>query len=102
VLFPPKAAARACTRPRRPSGRCGAGRRRGPRELLFKPLPGLDEGPRNDLEARLAAVERAEPRLRAGTYGLSVKSGEPIPAERLEALPTAELTVEEEHVRGTG
>jgi DnaK suppressor protein len=47
-------------------------------------------------------VERAEPRLRAGTYGLSVKSGEPIPAERLEALPTAELTVEEEHVRGTG
>jgi DnaK suppressor protein len=32
----------------------------------------------------------------AGTYGLSVESGEPIPDERLEAIPTAERTVEEE------
>lgn len=61
----------------------------------------FDEGLRNDLEARLAAVERAEARLAAGTYGLSVQSGEPIPDERLEALPTAELTVEEEEARGT-
>ena len=56
----------------------------------------LDEGLRGDLEARLAAVERAEERLTAGTYGLSVESGEPIPDERLEAVPTAERTVEEE------
>jgi DnaK suppressor protein len=56
----------------------------------------LDEGLREDFEAQLAAVERAEERLAAGTYGLSVRSGEPIPDERLEALPTAELTVEEE------
>ena len=35
-------------------------------------------------------------RLAAGTYGLSVESGEPIPDERLEAFPTAERTVEEE------
>ena len=62
----------------------------------------LDEGLRDDLEARLAAVERAEARLAAGTYGLSVESGEPIPDERLEALPTAELTVEEERARDTG
>ncbi|HTU95057.1 MAG TPA: TraR/DksA C4-type zinc finger protein [Solirubrobacteraceae bacterium] len=56
----------------------------------------LDEGRRADLKAELAAVERAEARLEAGTYGLSVLSGEPIPDGRLEARPTAELTVEEQ------
>ncbi len=59
----------------------------------------LDEGLRDDLEARLAALERAEARLAAGTYGLSVQSGEPIPDERLEIVPTAELTVEEERAQ---
>jgi DnaK suppressor protein len=48
------------------------------------------------LRDRLAAVERAEARLAAGTYGRSVRSNEPIPDERLEADPAAELTVEEE------
>ena len=62
----------------------------------------LDEGLRGDLEAQLAAVERAEERLAAGTYGLSTQSGEPIPDERLEIFPTAELTVEEERVREGG
>jgi DnaK suppressor protein len=56
---------------------------------------GLAEGLRRDLEA----VERAEARLAAGTYGLSVESGEPIPDERLEALPAAERTAEEESRR---
>jgi DnaK suppressor protein len=56
----------------------------------------LDEGLANDLREQLAAVGRAEARLEAGTYGLSVESGEPIPDERLEAIPTAELTAEEE------
>src|SRR5437763_11096754 len=55
-----------------------------------------DEGRREDLGNELAALERAEARLRDGTYGLSVESGEPIPDGRLEALPTAERTVEEE------
>lgn len=59
----------------------------------------FDEGLRSDLEAQLAAVERAEERLAAGTYGLSIESGQPIPDERLEIHPTAELTVEEERVR---
>ena len=45
----------------------------------------------------LAALERAEARLAAGTYGLSVDSGEPIPDGRLEAVPTAERTAEEQH-----
>jgi DnaK suppressor protein len=61
----------------------------------------LAEGLRDDLEVRLAAVGRAEARLAAGSYGVSVESGEPIPDERLEVVPTAELTVEEEEARGT-
>lgn len=60
----------------------------------------LDAGRIEDLKERLAAVERAEERLAAGTYGLSTQSGEPIPDERLEAVPTAELTVEESERHG--
>jgi len=56
----------------------------------------LDEGLADDLREELAAVERAEARLAAGTYGLSIESGKPIPDERLEAIPTAERTVVEE------
>jgi DnaK suppressor protein len=56
----------------------------------------LDEGLADDLRGQLAAIERAEARLAAGTYGLSIESGKPIPDERLEAFPTAERTVEEE------
>ena len=56
----------------------------------------LDEGLSDDLRVELAAVERAEQRLAAGTYGLSTESGEPIPDERLEAVPTAERTAEEQ------
>jgi DnaK suppressor protein len=56
----------------------------------------LEEGLADDLREQLAAVERAEARLAAGTYGRSIESGEPIPDERLEALPTAERTTEEE------
>ena len=59
----------------------------------------LDESRGSDLRDQLAAVERAEERLTAGTYGLSVQSGEPIPDDRLEARPTAELTVEEERAQ---
>src|SRR2546421_11479194 len=56
----------------------------------------LDEGLADDLREALAAVERAEARLAAGTYGRSIESGKPIPDERLVALPTAERTVDEE------
>jgi DnaK suppressor protein len=58
----------------------------------------LDEGLADDLREELAAVERAEARLTAGTYGLSIESGKPIPDDRLEAVPTAERTAEEEAV----
>ena len=47
------------------------------------------------LRDRWDALERAEARLAAGTYGASVLSGRPIPDERLEAFPLAELTVDE-------
>jgi DnaK suppressor protein len=59
----------------------------------------FDSGLAEDLREQLAAVERAEARLAAGTYGLSVLSGTPIPDGRLEIVPTAELTVEEERQR---
>ena len=59
----------------------------------------FDAGLAEDLAEQLAAVERAETRLAAGIYGLSTLSGEPIPDERLKAVPTAELTVEEQRLR---
>jgi DnaK suppressor protein len=54
-----------------------------------------DEAVAAELRDRLAAIDRALARLEAGTYGRSVLSGQPIPDERLEADPTAELTIEE-------
>jgi DnaK suppressor protein len=60
----------------------------------------FDAGREADLQEQLGAVERAEARLAEGTYGLSVQSGEPIPDERLEILPTAERNVDEEERGG--
>jgi DnaK suppressor protein len=59
----------------------------------------LDETFADDLRDQLAAVERAEARLAAGTYGISIESGQPIADARLEARPTAELTADEERAR---
>ena len=56
----------------------------------------FDAGRVRELQDQLAAVERAEQRLAAGTYGVSIVSGEPIPDERLEILPAAERTAAEE------
>ncbi len=56
----------------------------------------FDEGQADDLQAELAAVERAEARLIEGTYGRAIESGEEIPDERLEAVPTAERTATEQ------
>ena len=56
----------------------------------------VDDALAAQLRRELEAIERAEARLREGNYGLSVESGEPIPAERLEAIPWAERTAEEE------
>jgi DnaK suppressor protein len=59
----------------------------------------LAEGRVEQLREQLAAVERAEQRLADGTYGLSIVSGQPIPDQRLEAIPTAELTAAEQRAR---
>jgi DnaK suppressor protein len=48
------------------------------------------------LRDELAAIERAEARLAEGAYGQSVESGQPIPDARLEAIPWAERTTEEQ------
>jgi DnaK suppressor protein len=48
------------------------------------------------LQHDLEAIERAERRIEEGTYGVSVESGEPIPDGRLEALPWAERTAQEQ------
>jgi RNA polymerase-binding transcription factor len=55
-----------------------------------------------ELRDELAAVERAEERIAAGTFGLSIDSGLPIPEARLDAAPLSERTVEEQRLRDTG
>ena len=44
---------------------------------------------------RLRRVDRALQKIEDGTYGLSDVSGEPIPRDRLEAIPDAILTLSE-------
>ena len=56
---------------------------------------GVDDAVAAGLRARLAALDRALQRVEDGTYGRSIRSGAPIPDERLEADPAAELTVQE-------
>ena len=48
------------------------------------------------LERDLEAIGRAERRVEEGTYGVSVESGEQIPEGRLEAIPWAERTADEQ------
>jgi DnaK suppressor protein len=49
--------------------------------------------------SRLARVDRALQKIDDGTYGLSDISGQPIPRERLEAVPEAVDTLSEEQRR---
>jgi DnaK suppressor protein len=55
----------------------------------------LDDAVAEQLNARLAALDRAVERLEAGTYGVSLLSGRPIPEKRLEVDPAAEYLVDE-------
>src|SRR3954447_10706837 len=57
---------------------------------------GTDGALSDDLRRTLEEIERAEERLENGTYGKSVVSGDPIPDGRLEAIPWADRTVDEE------
>ena len=56
----------------------------------------VGEGVAVRLREELAAVKRAEDRLAQGTYGISIESGKPIPEGRLETLPWAERTADEQ------
>jgi DnaK suppressor protein len=56
----------------------------------------VDATVEEQVERRLQHVERALQKLEEGTYGLSDDSGEPIPRGRLEAVPEAIRTVEEQ------
>ena len=57
----------------------------------FETDSALSERLRNEL----VQIEAAEERLREGTYGISVVSGDEIPDERLEAVPWADRKVDE-------
>ena len=48
---------------------------------------------------RLRSIERALAKIDECTYGLSDLSGDPIPRARLEAIPEAVLTIQEEEAR---
>ena len=48
------------------------------------------------VDQELADIDAALKRVEDGTYGYSILSGDPIPDERLEALPAARYTVEEQ------
>ena len=59
-------------------------------------LEATDTALRDELESSLVAVNHALQRMDDGTYGLSEESGQPIPYERLEALPMATRTTDEQ------
>ncbi|HWW65592.1 MAG TPA: hypothetical protein VNZ43_12585 [Sphingomonadaceae bacterium] len=59
----------------------------------------IDEGLHVAGDRRLRAIDRALAKIDEGSYGLSDLSGDPIPRARLEAVPEAFLTVEEEAAR---
>jgi DnaK suppressor protein len=56
----------------------------------------VDATVERQVERRLEHVERALQKIEEGTYGLSDDSGEPIPRGRLDAVPEAIRTVEEQ------
>jgi DnaK suppressor protein len=53
-------------------------------------------------DGRISDIERALAKIADGTYGLSDESGVPIPKARLDAMPEAILTVEEQEKREAG
>ena len=55
-----------------------------------------DQSLRERLRRELEALDRAQQRLDDGTFGISVESGEPIPDGRLEAVPWADRTADEQ------
>jgi DnaK suppressor protein len=59
----------------------------------------LDGNLANRAALRLAHIERALKKIEEGTYGMSDASGKPIPIERLQAIPEAIYTLDEQQAR---
>jgi len=59
----------------------------------------LDQNLASRTTARLGHIERALQKIDEGTYGVSDASGKPIPVERLNAVPEAIYTIEEQQAR---
>ncbi len=55
---------------------------------------GMDLATVQNARILLVQVQRAEDRMEKGLYGICEVTGEPIPVQRLEALPYATTTVE--------
>ncbi len=58
-----------------------------------------DRAVRAHARMRLQAVRRALEKIEEGSYGRSDQSGDPIPRDRLLAMPSSLFTVEEEEAR---
>jgi DnaK suppressor protein len=58
----------------------------------------MDASIGEQVERRLEDIDRALQKIEEGTYGLSDVSGDPIPQGRLEAMPEAVRTVEEQQL----
>jgi len=59
----------------------------------------VNQNVRNVNDQRISDIDRALQKIAEGTYGLSDASGDPIPQARLEAVPEAIYTLEEERSR---
>lgn len=55
---------------------------------------GRHESVLDELEDQLVEINNALERIDKGTYGICTNCGQPIQAERLEALPQAELCID--------
>lgn len=62
----------------------------------------INESLSNANYQRIGYIQRALQKIDEGTYGLSDESGDPIPKARLEAMPEAIYTVEEQGRREAG
>ncbi len=62
----------------------------------------VDLSRQNVDKQRLYEIDRALQKIEEGNYGLSDVSGKPIPKARLEVVPEAVLTVEEEQLKESG
>lgn len=51
---------------------------------------------REHMKEELREIERALRKIDEGTYGICERTGQPIPLERLKAMPTARYIIDEE------